>query len=143
MRSKTYTKISKQVVGFLFTDSSGQVVLIQKNSPAWEAGCYNAPGGKVEQGETPAMAMRREYFEETGVDIPDWKFLRMEQRGDVELYLFFYQSSDCVHRVTTITDEFVEPIRVRDILFNLIPMVCDVKSLVFELFGMLRNPSIV
>jgi 8-oxo-dGTP diphosphatase len=33
------------------------------------AGKYNAPGGKLEQGETPKQAMAREVLEETGLRV--------------------------------------------------------------------------
>jgi len=60
------------VVGFLFNRVEGTVALIRKNRPAWQAGKLNGAGGKVEPGETPAAAMRREFREEAGVDVPDW-----------------------------------------------------------------------
>jgi 8-oxo-dGTP pyrophosphatase MutT (NUDIX family) len=42
------------------------VLLILKDRPAWQAGKYNLPGGKIEPGETPVQAAHRELFEETG-----------------------------------------------------------------------------
>ncbi len=43
------------------------VLLVHKNRPAWQAGRYNLPGGKVNEGETPLSAARRELLEETGL----------------------------------------------------------------------------
>jgi len=43
------------------------VLLVHKNRPAWQAGRYNLPGGKVEPGETPEHAARRELLEEAGI----------------------------------------------------------------------------
>lgn len=59
--------------GFLL-DGQGRVVLVRKNRPRWQAGRLNAVGGHVEDGETPVEAQRREFREETGVDVPepDW-----------------------------------------------------------------------
>lgn len=59
------------VVGFLFSESGEQVILMRKNRPAWQAGYYNGVGGKIEPGETPAAAMTREGIEEIGVN-PEW-----------------------------------------------------------------------
>jgi len=59
------------VAGFLFSYDLKKVALIQKTKPAWQAGRYNAIGGKIEEGETPQQAMRREFIEETGVDIAE------------------------------------------------------------------------
>lgn len=58
--------------GFLFSKDRTRVILIRKNRPAWQAGKLNGLGGKLEPGETPYEAMRREFREEAGVDIPSW-----------------------------------------------------------------------
>lgn len=59
------------VLGFLF-NVFGDVALIRKNKPEWQKGKYNGVGGKIEEGETPLEAMRREFNEEAGMDIDDW-----------------------------------------------------------------------
>jgi 8-oxo-dGTP diphosphatase len=69
------------VCGFLFTPINHpllgvvdvKVALIKKNRPKWQAGLYNGIGGKVEPGETPHLAIRREFWEETGTTIDNWK----------------------------------------------------------------------
>jgi 8-oxo-dGTP pyrophosphatase MutT (NUDIX family) len=61
------------VAGFLFNRDRSQVALILKNKPAWQVGKLNAIGGKIESGETAEEAMHREFREETGADISDWK----------------------------------------------------------------------
>jgi 8-oxo-dGTP pyrophosphatase MutT (NUDIX family) len=60
------------VVALLFTESRREMVLIRKEkSPVPEhVGKLNGPGGKMEPGETPKMAVAREVWEETGVDMP-------------------------------------------------------------------------
>ncbi len=45
-----------------------KLLFIKKARPAWQAGRWNMPGGKVEPGETPEKAIRREVQEETGLD---------------------------------------------------------------------------
>lgn len=44
-----------------------KILAIRKNRPAWQAGRLNLPGGKVEPGENPFQAARRELEEETGL----------------------------------------------------------------------------
>lgn len=62
--------MDKFVVGFAFTER-GSVLLIQKKRPAWQSGCLNGIGGKIEDGETPEQAMTRECLEETGLTL-EW-----------------------------------------------------------------------
>jgi len=45
-----------------------EVLLIEKKHPTWQAGCYNLPGGKIEEDETIHEAASRELREETGID---------------------------------------------------------------------------
>ena len=63
------------VLGFAFSQNKQNVLLIKKNRPAWQAGKLNGVGGKIEEGETPAQAMVREFEEETGIKSTeaDWQ----------------------------------------------------------------------
>lgn len=63
----------RYVAGFLFDEARTSVALIEKQKPAWMAGLLNAIGGKIEDGETPAQAMEREFGEEAGVTDIDWQ----------------------------------------------------------------------
>ena len=54
-------------IGFVFNKAKDAVLLIKKRKPSWQAGYWNAPGGKIEQNETPLQAICREFREETGV----------------------------------------------------------------------------
>lgn len=54
------------VAGFLFSENLLSVALIRKEKPAWQKGCLNAIGGKIEENETPFEAMKREFTEEAG-----------------------------------------------------------------------------
>jgi mutator protein MutT len=48
-------------------------IFILKDRPAWQAGKLNLPGGKIEEGETPEQAMRREFLEEIGLEADEFK----------------------------------------------------------------------
>lgn len=63
------------VVGLMFDATMANVALIRKQKPKWQAGLLNGIGGKIENGESPAEAMEREFDEEAGIrGTPDgWK----------------------------------------------------------------------
>lgn len=71
------------VCGFLFETDLQRVLLRLKARPAWQRGKLNGIGGKVESGETPFYAMRREAREETGVEDSHlqagWELFRTER----------------------------------------------------------------
>lgn len=62
-------------VGFIFTENRGEVLLILKDRPTWQAGLWNGVGGKVEKDESLTSCISREVFEETNILIPEqvWK----------------------------------------------------------------------
>jgi 8-oxo-dGTP diphosphatase len=78
--------------GVLIED--GRVLLTQRRSGTHLAGAWEFPGGKVDPGEDPREALRRELAEELGIDarageILDVTFHRYEEAGKAVLLLFF------------------------------------------------------
>jgi 8-oxo-dGTP diphosphatase len=72
----------------------GRVLLTQRKAGAHLAGAWEFPGGKVEAGEDPRAALRRELVEELGIDaevgeIVDVTFHRYDDAGKSVLLLFF------------------------------------------------------
>jgi len=57
-------------LGFIFDATLEHVLLVHKNSPAWQAGLINGVGGKVDSDETTLDCMVRECQEETTLEIP-------------------------------------------------------------------------
>ncbi len=51
-----------------FCRAGNHVLMLQRVKPP-NAGKWNGPGGKIEPGETPAQAVRRELLEEAGLDL--------------------------------------------------------------------------
>lgn len=76
------------VTGFLFNSNKSHVNLIKKNRPKWQAGSYNGVGGKIELGESPQQAMRREFLEEAGLDIPEWEHVAVLRGKNWENCIF-------------------------------------------------------
>lgn len=80
--------MKRYVLGFAFTRDRRHVVLIEKTKPAWQAGKLNGVGGKVEDGETYAQAMMREFTEETGFIVGGWRHYATLAFDDAEMAVF-------------------------------------------------------
>lgn len=63
----------RYVAGLLFSSDEKRVALIRKSKPSWQCGKLNGVGGKIEPGETPEVAIVREFREETGAEGRDWR----------------------------------------------------------------------
>lgn len=77
-------------LGFMFSPDCKQVALIEKISPAWQAGKLNGIGGKAEPGETSLEAMAREFREETGVatETTQWTLFAALGSPHFEVHVF-------------------------------------------------------
>jgi len=97
------------VIGFVFDQKMGKVVLIVKNRPAWQAGLLNGVGGHIEVGETPIAAMVREFEEEAGVVTPPslWDYVLTLRFPYAELEVFAAKSDYVCSAVQSMTDEQV------------------------------------
>lgn len=84
-------------LGFLFDRGLENVLLIRKAEPGWQRGRFNGVGGKIEEGETPSMAMQREAYEELpGKHILDghrWKSVTRLELGDGDVVCVFAASA--------------------------------------------------
>ena len=92
---------TEYVVGFLHNENC--VVLIKKARPEWQSGRLNGVGGHIEPGETALEAMTREFKEEAGIDIDDWK-IAVVMTGQT-WRVHFFTASRPILNCTTQTDE--------------------------------------
>jgi 8-oxo-dGTP diphosphatase len=114
------------VVGFIFSSDRNKVALIEKLKPEWQAGKLNGVGGKIEASdESPLDAMVREFEEETGALIAEWRhFCTLSFRGG---YVYFFEHTEWpgelagTNSVTSMTDEQVGWYDVANIPENAIP----------------------
>lgn len=80
--------MSQYVAGFLIDPTAETVTLIRKGKPEWQRGKLNGVGGKIEPGEWPSDAMRREFREEAGLDITSWDWFATVEGPWGAVYFF-------------------------------------------------------
>lgn len=119
------------VLGFAFNTPMDYVVLIQKNKPAWQKGCFNGVGGKVEPGEMPSDAMAREFEEETGIgsDGQEWNHVgKMGGEGwDCQIYT---RADDSLMAATTMEEETISVLPVEDVMNGKYKMISNIPFLI-------------
>jgi 8-oxo-dGTP diphosphatase len=122
-------KYKDYVLGFVFNNAKTEVLLILKNRPDFQKGKFNGIGGKVEKSDTDyGAAFRREFKEETGIDLHWSNIYQFSMFTDRK------QDKDFIHRIfcfatcydfgnkfesqwATATEEIVFRIKVDDITF--------------------------
>ena len=67
-RGKTLEKLL-HVVAVALVDAAGKILIQRRPEGTQMAGLWEFPGGKIDSGETPDDALRRELVEELGVEI--------------------------------------------------------------------------
>ena len=92
------------VVGFAFVNDC--VLLIHKKRPDWQKDFLTGVGGKLEKCELFIDAMIREFREESGLEILNWKLFCRYRHNDNKV--FFYAAKISVKQflqVRNMTDE--------------------------------------
>ena len=107
-------KRKQYVLGFLFTPYGNSVLLIGKNRPESQRGLLNGIGGKVEAGETPDAAMKREAFEEAGIRRAVWSPIGTISNRWLTVFCFCARQSQGEEFVTR-TDEVLTYHHVADL----------------------------
>ena len=83
------------VVAAALTNESGQILLQKRPEHAQMGGLWEFPGGKVDQGESPEIALARELHEELGIIVSAQDLMpetfASEPLGDRNLVLLLYR----------------------------------------------------
>lgn len=112
----------RYVAGFLFSEreeTKDRVILIRKNRPEWQKGKWNAIGGKVEEGESVYAAMTREFEEEAGLKVENWKkFCELSGDGyQVDFFVAYGKTWHC----KAMTDEAIQGFKTSELPEDVIP----------------------
>ena len=65
------TSIRRYTAGFLLHKT--RVLLVRKSHPKWQQGMMNGIGGEIEPGEETDASFVREFLEETGWNLANWR----------------------------------------------------------------------
>ena len=83
------------VVAAVLIDSAGRMLLQQRPPDKQHAGLWEFPGGKIEEGETPEVALARELAEELGIGVDHAALepaaFASRAHGDRRLLLLLYR----------------------------------------------------
>ena len=116
------------VLGFIRDGS--RILLIEKKRPDWQAGKINGIGGKIEAGESPLVAMRRECKEESGLIISNWvKVVTMQDRDWI---MHCFRTYGPVLEAQTMTDEALFIARSDCLPANVLPKLHWLIPLCFD-----------
>jgi 8-oxo-dGTP diphosphatase len=134
------SKATEFVVGFMFSHDRSRVALIRKNKPAWQAGKLNGLGGKIDPGESPLVAMAREFDEESGYETSLAQWQMFAEMGGInddksEFKVYFFTTEGDIDQLRSMESESVEvhrtdsfhPLR-KDVIENLcwlMPLALD------------------
>lgn len=136
--------------GFLFNNAKDHVVLLLKNRPERQKGLYNAVGGKIEGDETPFECIRREAFEEIGIEI-DWNFFLTihgaEFDGDAwKIHIFWATTNLYINYPRKMEDQKPRVFPVNDLPENImpncrwmIPMALNIESEYLDYFEIYKR----
>lgn len=113
--------MQRYVVGFMFDHGCSEVALIRKNRPKWQQGKLNGIGGHVEKGELDEVAMKREFYEETGVIHKEWKHiatLQVFNGPTLDANVSVFTTYGDLTKLQTTTDEKIEIINLGDLYYR-------------------------
>lgn len=84
-----------QVAAAIIENEQGQLLIARRKEGKSQAGLWEFPGGKIEEGESGEECLRRELMEEMNIAIEPYEFVGVNDHwyGDVHIRLFAWKAA--------------------------------------------------
>ncbi len=82
----------------IFATRKNKILMLREIQPGFKSMRISMPGGKVERGENPLAAAKRELLEETGFSSKDWNLVKAYTSSNhkIEWPVYLYSAKDCI-----------------------------------------------
>ena len=96
--TEVFERISRaDTVEAIVVSKDGKLLIQKQQQPDRDDWFLSSVGGRVDQGEEPLVAMKRELKEETGYSSDDWELLSKHcPSSKLMWYIYTYIARDCV-----------------------------------------------
>ncbi len=93
-----FEKLKRLPTVQIFATRKNKVLMLREMQPGSNAIRISMPGGKVERGENPLTAAKRELIEETGFSSKDWSLVKAytSSKHKIEWPVYLYSARNCV-----------------------------------------------
>jgi 8-oxo-dGTP diphosphatase len=131
--------MKEYTVGFLFTADLKEMLFLHPKRPEWQVGFLNGPGGRIEEGESPAECIAREMAEEAGIEVDpfEWQLVETEigaRSADITVHFLSARFDGSKNEIVQLTDEALEwlpidppPENIIENLRELIPKAAELE----------------
>lgn len=110
--SATFEALKRTPATFVIPLAGDQIYYVHQEQPG-RAPYYSLPGGRIDEGEDPLTAAKRELEEETGLTSENWELLySFNNSGKIDYPIYCYIARDCVKGGEQNLDEGGEKIEV-------------------------------
>lgn len=132
----------RYVLGFAFFRK--WVLLMEKKRPKWQNGLLNGVGGGIEDNEYMIEAMRREFKEETGIDVIEgyWKHVITLVSIERNSIVFIFRTKFDFD-FTSMIEQTDEPVQLYEMDYISKPTISNLKWMIPLMLSDVEFPVIV